>query len=90
MLQSYSTSSLVLGLSLIVQRPTSQRLITVTDNEIPFIGSLSVSDAEPYTTEIHIAAAESIMIELQPTGSSGSTSRADSSGSKLLATSSSA
>jgi len=52
-LQSYSTSSLVLGLSLVVLRPTSQRLITVTANEIPSIESLSVSDAEPYTTEVH-------------------------------------
>jgi hypothetical protein len=88
-LQSYSTSSLVLELSLTVQRPISQVLITVTDNEIPSIESLTVSDAEPYTSEIQITAAESIMIELQPTGSCGSTSRADSNGSKLVATSSS-
>jgi len=83
--QSHSISSPVLELSLLMMMPTAQRLIIVTANEIPSIEPLIFRDAEPFTIEVHITAEESIMIELQPTGSSGTTSGADSSGSKLVA-----
>ena len=64
------------------------QLSNATATKVPSIESLNSNVAKPYAIEVSITAANSTMIELQPTGSGGATSRADSSGSTLVADSS--
>ena len=61
-------------------RPPSPILSTVTAAETPLIESLNVDVAEPCAIEAHITVAESLMIELQPTGAGGTTFGVESGG----------
>jgi len=83
-------SSLVLG-PLQLNTPSllsmPLQLSNVTATKALSIESLNFNVAEPCAIEVSITAANSAMIELQPTGSGGAISRADSSGKWLYVSS---